>query len=131
MRINLISDVHLQTTGLDRVGAGADLFICLGDLVLFLDYEDPGVGIFADLFGAQNTRENFEPFINQTNADLWLSGHTHRFSRTDPKAGEHVYTQVVGGARTTTRVDVTGEQLKVAVIGQEGEEIDAITLKPR
>ena len=56
MRINLISDVHLQTTGLDRVGAGADLFICLGDLVLFLDYEDPGVGIFADLFGAQNTR---------------------------------------------------------------------------
>jgi predicted phosphodiesterase len=82
-------------------------------------------------FGAQNTRENFEPFINQANADLWLSGHTHRFSRTDPKAGENVYTQVVGGARTTTRVDVTGEQLKVAVIGQEGEEIDAITLKPR
>jgi Icc-related predicted phosphoesterase len=56
MRIALISDVHLQTDGLDRVGDGVDLFICLGDLILFLDYEDPGVGIFADLFGAQNTR---------------------------------------------------------------------------
>ncbi len=56
MRVNLISDVHLQTAGLNRISAEADLFICLGDLVLFLDYEDPGVGIFADLFGAQNTR---------------------------------------------------------------------------
>lgn len=56
MRIALISDVHLQTTGLDRVDEGADLFICLGDLVLFLDYENPGLGIFAEIFGEHNAR---------------------------------------------------------------------------
>lgn len=56
MRIALISDVHLQKVGLDRVGEGTDLFICLGDLVLFLDYEDASQGIFAEVFGEQNAR---------------------------------------------------------------------------
>ena len=56
MRINLISDVHYQRDGLAQAAAGADVFICLGDLVLFLDYDDPSQGIFADLFGEQNAR---------------------------------------------------------------------------
>jgi len=29
----------------------------LGDLLLFLDYEDPSKGIYADLYGADYTRE--------------------------------------------------------------------------
>jgi Icc-related predicted phosphoesterase len=29
------------------------VLVCLGDLVLFLDYDDHGAGIFADLFGAE------------------------------------------------------------------------------
>jgi Icc-related predicted phosphoesterase len=48
--------VHYQLEGLAQAGEGSDLFICLGDLVLFLDYEDPRRGIFSDLFGAHNTR---------------------------------------------------------------------------
>lgn len=56
MRINVVSDVHYRTEGLAAAGADCDLFICLGDLVLFLDYDDPDHGIFADTFGADNAR---------------------------------------------------------------------------
>lgn len=35
-------------------GDGADALICLGDLVLFLDYADHSRGIFPDLFGVEN-----------------------------------------------------------------------------
>jgi Icc-related predicted phosphoesterase len=33
------------------------MLICLGDLLLFLDYADPGQGIYAELYGEQYTRE--------------------------------------------------------------------------
>ena len=39
-----------------RAGDGADLLICLGDLILFLDYADPSRGIYDDLFGEAHTR---------------------------------------------------------------------------
>lgn len=48
----MVSDVHGNVEALERAGAGADALICLGDLVLFLDYADHTRGIFADLFGA-------------------------------------------------------------------------------
>ena len=57
LKVNIISDVHYQLEGLARSSAGADLFICLGDLVLFLDYDDATNGIFADLFGRANTEQ--------------------------------------------------------------------------
>lgn len=56
MRIHAISDVHYRTEGLAEAGADSDLFICLGDLVLFLDYDDPQHGIFSDTFGPDNAR---------------------------------------------------------------------------
>jgi Icc-related predicted phosphoesterase len=57
MRVHVISDVHGRTDALRRAGDGADALICLGDLLLFLDYADHSRGIFADLFGAQAARE--------------------------------------------------------------------------
>lgn len=60
MRINVVSDVHYQVAGLAEAGEGADLFVCLGDLILFLDYDDPNQGIFCDLFGPDNTRRYLE-----------------------------------------------------------------------
>ncbi|MFF2060979.1 metallophosphoesterase [Streptomyces sp. NPDC058200] len=54
VRVNVISDVHGNTQGLARAGEGADALICLGDLVLFLDYADHSRGIFPDLFGVEN-----------------------------------------------------------------------------
>jgi Icc-related predicted phosphoesterase len=52
MRVNVVSDVHGRADALARAGDGADALICLGDLILFLDYDDVGGGIFAELFGA-------------------------------------------------------------------------------
>ncbi|MFF9197122.1 metallophosphoesterase [Streptomyces sp. NPDC014779] len=54
MRINVVSDVHGNTGALAKAGEGADALVCLGDLVLFLDYADHSRGIFPDLFGVEN-----------------------------------------------------------------------------
>ncbi|MER5784641.1 metallophosphoesterase [Streptomyces mobaraensis] len=54
-RVHVVSDVHGNARDLARAGDGADALICLGDLVLFIDYADHSRGIFADLFGAENT----------------------------------------------------------------------------
>ncbi|MFJ9552015.1 metallophosphoesterase family protein [Streptomyces erythrochromogenes] len=53
-RVHVVSDVHGNTEALARAGDGADALICLGDLVLFLDYADHSRGIFPDLFGVEN-----------------------------------------------------------------------------
>lgn len=53
-RIHVVSDVHGNAEALARAGDGADALICLGDLVLFLDYADHSRGIFPDLFGEAN-----------------------------------------------------------------------------
>jgi Icc-related predicted phosphoesterase len=53
VRIHVVSDVHGSVEALARASDGADALVCLGDLVLFLDYQDPGGGIFAELFGAE------------------------------------------------------------------------------
>src|ERR1700744_822003 len=56
MRIHLVSDVHGRSEALPDAARDADALICLGDLLLFLDYEDYRRGIFADLFGAEQAR---------------------------------------------------------------------------
>jgi Icc-related predicted phosphoesterase len=53
-RIHVVSDVHGNARDLARAGDGADALVCLGDLVLFLDYADHSRGIFPDLFGKEN-----------------------------------------------------------------------------
>ena len=57
MRVHVVSDVHGRADALTRAADGADVLICLGDLLLFLDYADHGQGIFADLFGAAAASE--------------------------------------------------------------------------
>ncbi|MEU8918976.1 MULTISPECIES: metallophosphoesterase family protein [Streptomyces] len=54
MRVHVVSDVHGNSRDLAAAGAGADALVCLGDLVLFLDYADHSRGIFPDLFGVAN-----------------------------------------------------------------------------
>ncbi len=53
MRVHVVSDVHGRAEALTGIADGADALICLGDMLLFLDYADHGQGIFADLFGQQ------------------------------------------------------------------------------
>src|SRR4029077_17343891 len=60
MRVHVVSDVHGRADALARAGDGADALVCLGDMLLFLDYADHGQGIFADLFGAEAARTYVE-----------------------------------------------------------------------
>lgn len=55
MRLHVASDIHGSAQALSQAAVGSDLFICLGDLILFLDYDDPSQGIYADLFGPAHT----------------------------------------------------------------------------
>ncbi len=57
MRVHVVSDVHGRAEALPAAADGADALICLGDLLLFVDYADPARGIFGDLFGARAARE--------------------------------------------------------------------------
>ncbi|NEA40877.1 metallophosphoesterase [Streptomyces sp. SID11385] len=50
-RVHVVSDVHGNARDLAHAGDGADALVCLGDLVMFLDYADHSHGIFPDLFG--------------------------------------------------------------------------------
>ncbi|MEU6661490.1 metallophosphoesterase [Streptomyces sp. NPDC046821] len=78
MRVHVVSDVHGNSTDLARAGDGADALVCLGDLVLFLDYADHSRGIFPDLFGVENahrivelrTERRFEE-AREFGAGLW------------------------------------------------------------
>src|SRR6202034_2902609 len=57
MRVHVVSDVHGASDALAAAGDGADMLICLGDMLLFLDYADHTQGIFAELYGAEYARE--------------------------------------------------------------------------
>lgn len=57
MRVHVVSDVHGRAGALRRAGDGADALVCLGDLLLFVDYFDYSQGIFPDLFGMQAAAE--------------------------------------------------------------------------
>jgi hypothetical protein len=60
MRVHVVSDVHGRADALPGAAHGADALICLGDLLLFLDYADYGQGILAELFGAEAARAYVE-----------------------------------------------------------------------
>lgn len=87
----MVSDVHARTEALRRSLDGADALICLGDLVLFLDYDDPAQGLFGELFGEENAR---------TYVDLRTDG---RFDEARALSA-HLWEER-GGDRTTTMLD--------------------------
>jgi Icc-related predicted phosphoesterase len=60
MRTHIVSDVHGAGHALADAAQGCDVFVCLGDLILFLDYDDPDRGIYADLFGVDHARAYIE-----------------------------------------------------------------------
>ena len=60
MRVHVVSDVHGASAALATSANDSDAFVCLGDLILFLDYDDPRRGIFADLFGVEHAAAYIE-----------------------------------------------------------------------
>jgi Icc-related predicted phosphoesterase len=53
VRVHVVSDVHGNADALSRAGDGADALVCLGDLLLFVDYADHGRGVLGEIFGAE------------------------------------------------------------------------------
>ncbi|MFC6085339.1 metallophosphoesterase family protein [Sphaerisporangium aureirubrum] len=80
MRVHVVSDVHGRADALARAGDGADALVCLGDLLLFVDYDDHSQGIFPELFGAEQatrfiglrTEGRFEE-ARALSAELWAT----------------------------------------------------------
>jgi Icc-related predicted phosphoesterase len=78
MRVHVVSDVHGRADALKGAADGADALVCLGDLLLFVDYADHRSGIFPDLFGAEaaeefialRTAQRFDE-ARQMSARLW------------------------------------------------------------
>ena len=78
MRVHVVSDVHGRLDALAAAAEGADALLCLGDLLLFVDYADPGQGLFGEMFGAQaaarlvalRTAGRFEE-AGELSAGLW------------------------------------------------------------
>ncbi len=60
MRVHIVSDVHGAAEDIAAAAAGADLFVCLGDLLLYLDYTDPAVGAYSEVYGADIASEYIE-----------------------------------------------------------------------
>ncbi|TCK25072.1 metallophosphoesterase family protein [Pseudonocardia endophytica] len=55
MRLHVVSDVHGNDRALARAADGADGLIVLGDLLEFVDYRNPELGIMGRLLGAEVT----------------------------------------------------------------------------
>jgi Icc-related predicted phosphoesterase len=53
LRVHVVSDVHGSAAALARAAQGADALVVLGDLLLYVDYDDPDHGILPDLFGRE------------------------------------------------------------------------------
>lgn len=56
LRVNVVCDIHGVVPELANAADGGDLFICLGDLLLFTDYFEPKNGIMGDLFGEEDAK---------------------------------------------------------------------------
>src|SRR5260221_6343314 len=78
MRVHVVSDVHGRADALRGAADGADALVCLGGLLLFVDYADHRKGIFTDLYVADaarqfialRTAQRFDD-ARQMSAQLW------------------------------------------------------------
>ncbi|WP_285591834.1 metallophosphoesterase [Actinomycetospora sp. NBRC 106378] len=57
MRVHVVSDVHGNSADLARAARGAEALVVLGDLIDFVDYDEPTNGILADILGPEATVE--------------------------------------------------------------------------
>jgi Icc-related predicted phosphoesterase len=89
MRVHVVSDVHGRADALAHAGDGADALICLGDLLLYIDYADHRRGIFAELFGADHA-QTFISLRAQKRFDEARSYSRTLMSGLDGDAREHV-----------------------------------------
>lgn len=89
MRVHVVSDVHGRVDALARAADGADALVCLGDLILFIDYDDHAQGIFAELFGADRA-ETFIALRTQRRFDEARAYSRELWASLEGEAGPHI-----------------------------------------
>jgi predicted phosphodiesterase len=82
-------------------------------------------------YSIEQVRAQWEAAANAGKADLWFSGHTHRFARLDPTPGENGYRLIVGAPDTLIRVDVTASALTTTVSREDGTVLDTSVTRQR
>jgi hypothetical protein len=60
-----------------------------------------------------------------------LSGHNHRFSRTNPAEGKNTFPILVAPVKGFVKVDVSETQIKLAVVNMDGKILDSFTIIPK
>lgn len=80
VRISFVSDVHGNADGLAAAARDAEMLVVLGDLLDYVDYRDPTVGILGEVFGAEPVLEftrlrSIGDFaaLHRLNTDMWGS----------------------------------------------------------
>jgi Icc-related predicted phosphoesterase len=107
MRVHVISDVHGRTDTLAAAKDGADALVILGDLLLFVDYAEPSMGMFADLFGADAAERFAELRRDRRFGDIRSMGHELATSVGDPapaitEAARRQYAEIFAAMPTPT-----------------------------
>ena len=106
-----MSDVHGHADALERAGDGADMMICLGDLLAFIDYLDPSRGLFPGMFGSDaavryielRTAKRFDE-ARALSRELFASlgdGARERFEREVRRSYERLFTAMPSPAYLT------------------------------
>ncbi len=80
---------------------------------------------------ADSARAEWIAAANAAGVDLVIAGHNHRFSLTPPDTHGNAYPVLVVGQDQVAKVHATATELRVEVIGKDGERVSAFTLKPR
>lgn len=82
----------------------------------------PMAPVGSDCFGAREARRLWRPLVNAWGAQLWLSGHSHKFAWCKPgEDGDNVFHAMTNPQDATVRVDVSPEGLDVSVIQLGGK----------
>ena len=77
---------------------------------------------------SDSARAQWVAAANAAGVDLVIAGHNHRFSLTQPGVQGNNYPVLVVGQDQVAKVQATATELRVQVIGRNGEEVSAFTL---
>ena len=86
---------------------------------------------FRKRHGSSEIARLWMPLLNEGGFDLLLCGHNHRFSRTNPTKGKNTFPILVAPPRGFVKVDVSENQINLAVVNMGGETLDSFTVLPK
>lgn len=86
--------------------------------VVFL-HMPPGIG---NWHGSLHLDETLLPVLNESDIDVVLSGHTHRYSFNPPVAGKTAFPVIVNSNNACVRGDIINGKIRIRFYGPEGTE---------